>query len=69
MNDLDPLVCIGCVAQVDAVSDEAEGWVLVPHSIADGDEHDDSQWKCPACATASDEFFDDRLASAGEADR
>lgn len=41
------------------MSDEAEGWVLVPHSVADGDEHDDSQWKCPACATASNEHFGD----------
>ena len=35
-----------------AISDEGDGWVLVP-----SDDHDDDQWKCTACATASDEFF------------
>ena len=60
MNDLERLVCIVCVAQVDATSDEAEGWVLVPHSVEQGDEHDDDQWKCATCATGSDEFFGGR---------
>ncbi len=58
MADLEPLVCIVCVRRVDVMSDEAEGWVLVQHSVDEGDEHDDAQWKCAACATASDEFFD-----------
>lgn len=59
MSDLEPLVCIECLRRVDPVSDEAEGWVLVPHSVDEGDDHDDSQWKCPEHATASDEFFGD----------
>lgn len=47
MDDLDPLVCIVCVKRVDATSDEAEGWVLVQHSVDEGDDHDDAQWYCP----------------------
>jgi hypothetical protein len=60
MPDLEPLVCIGCGRHdVDPTSDEADGWVLVENSVFDGDEHDDRQWKCPDCASASDEFFGD----------
>ncbi len=72
MTDLEPLVCIGCVRRVDPTSDEAEGWVLVPHSVEAGDEHDDQQWKCPDCATASDELFGDperRVQEALDAER
>jgi len=47
MPPLEPLVCIVCVAMVDATSDEAEGWVLVQRSVDDGDVHDDQQWLCP----------------------
>ena len=54
MSDLEPLACIGCVRRVDPLSDQAEGWVLVPHSVDESDDHDDSQWKCPDCATASE---------------
>ena len=54
MTGLDPLTCIVCGRQVDPMSDEAEGWVLVPHSSADGDEHDDSQWKCAACVSVAE---------------
>lgn len=56
MPDVEPLTCIVCVRQVDPTSEEAEGWVLVPHSVADGDEHDDFQWKCNVCALPSDEM-------------
>ncbi len=56
MNGLEPLVCISCVEMVDATDEAADGWVLVPHSVKEGDEHDDSQWKCPACADGSDVF-------------
>ncbi len=59
MTEPEPLICVGCVRRVDPTSDEAESWLLVPHSVADGDEHDDDQWKCPKCATASDEYFGD----------
>lgn len=54
MPPLEPLVCIVCVARVEATSDEADGWVLVHHSVDEGDEHDDSQWKCPQHAEGDD---------------
>jgi hypothetical protein len=53
------LTCIRCVARVDATSDEAEGWVLVPHFADQDDEHDDKQWVCPDCDTASEELVGD----------
>ncbi len=56
MNGLEPLVCIGCVKMVDATDEAADGWRLVPRSIDEGDEHDDSQWKCAVCADGSDAF-------------
>ncbi|MEJ7894535.1 MAG: hypothetical protein WKF94_18035 [Solirubrobacteraceae bacterium] len=55
MPPLDPLVCIVCVKMVDATSEEAEGWILVPHSTKNGDDHDDSQWKCPQHADGFDD--------------
>jgi hypothetical protein len=58
-DGLEPLICVGCVRVVDPMSDDAQGWVLVTHSVDDGDEHDDTQWKCPDCASASDEHFGD----------
>ncbi|MFP5364348.1 MAG: hypothetical protein ACLGI5_16635 [Thermoleophilia bacterium] len=61
MIDLEPLLCIVCVRREDPMSDEADGWVLVPRSVDQGDEHDDSQWKCPACVSASEEFFADPI--------
>jgi hypothetical protein len=63
MPDLEPLTCIVCVRRVEPTSEDADGWVLVPHSVDEGDEHDDSQWKCPDCATASDEFAAERISS------
>lgn len=59
LGPVEPLVCVVCVAGVEATSDAAEGWVLVHHSTADDDDQDDSQWKCPLHATGSDEFFGD----------
>ena len=67
MNLVEPLVCIGCVARVDVMSDDADGWVLVPHSVAEGDEHDDSQWRCPACASGSDDYYGDPARQVGDA--
>jgi hypothetical protein len=61
MNDLEPLTCIECVRREDPMSDEADGWVLVRRSIAEGDDHDDDQWKCPDCVSASEEFFADPI--------
>jgi hypothetical protein len=51
MPDLELLVCVGCVARVDATSPEADGWVLVERSVLAGDRSDDKQWVCPACST------------------
>jgi hypothetical protein len=51
MSDLEPLVCIRCVARVDPTSEQAEGWVMVPRSVYDGARSDDTVWVCPADAT------------------
>jgi len=50
---LDWLTCIECVERVQVR--DAEGWVPVQRSAAEGDPSDDSVWKCPDCATASEE--------------
>jgi hypothetical protein len=62
------MVCIVCVAMVDPMSDEAEGWVLVENRVEDGDDHDDAQWKCPEHATASDEWAHEQRNAAVLAD-
>ena len=51
MPDLEPLVCIRCVAQVDPTSEGAEGWILVQRSVYAGDRSDDNVWVCPKCST------------------
>jgi hypothetical protein len=48
---LPELVCIRCVARVDATSDKADGWVLVERSVQDGDDSDDRVWVCRMCST------------------
>jgi hypothetical protein len=54
MPDLEPLVCVDCVAQVDATSPEAAGWVMVERSVLAGYRSDDKTWVCPACSTATE---------------
>jgi len=51
---LDWLTCIECVKRVQVR--DAEGWVLVQRSAAEGDPSDDEVWKCPDHATASEEW-------------
>ena len=51
---LDWLTCIECVKRVQVR--DAEGWALVERSAAEGDPSDDDVWKCPDCATASEEW-------------
>jgi hypothetical protein len=50
--DLELLVCVGCVARVDATSDDAEGWVLVERSVLADYPSDDRHWCCPLCSTS-----------------
>ncbi len=50
----DWLTCIQCVKHVQV--HDAEEWVPVERSVAEGDPSDDDVWKCPDCATASEEW-------------
>jgi hypothetical protein len=63
----DWLTCIECVKRVQVR--DAEGWVLVQRSVDEGDPSDDAVFKCPDCATASEEWeAEQRLTQAvGEA--
>ena len=51
---LDWLTCIDCVERMQVR--DAEGWVLVERSVDEGDPSDDGVWKCPDCATASEQW-------------
>ena len=51
---LDWLTCIECVKRVQVR--DAEGWVPVDRSVAEGDPSDDQVWKCPDHASASEEW-------------
>jgi hypothetical protein len=51
---LDWLTCIECVRRTQVR--DSEGWVPVERSVGDGDPSDDSVWKRPDCATASEEW-------------
>jgi hypothetical protein len=51
MPDLELLTCVGCVARVDATSEDADGWVLVERSVLAGERSDDKMWCCGQCST------------------